>query len=151
MSIRKVSVAKSTDPTDTKWQYSCVRREWGVSVRFRSVRSVRCVQRGLQGKVGLVCKCVAWLQMRRKKRHKSPFFSTKKTGKIQPPDFQSLSVLHPIRIIQHPTEMICFKWWVTHLWLQWYDRSNSSGMYIGFKSVLNLVHVLNWGQQTFRH
>ena len=52
---------------------------------------------------------VVWFQMRRKKHHKPPFFSTKKIGKIQPPAFQYPSVLQPIRIIQHHWELIRFK------------------------------------------
>ena len=88
---------------------------------------------------------VVWLQMRYKKRHKSPFFSNKTIEKSQPPAFQYPFVLHPIRIIQHPWELIPFTCWVTRLPLRWYDRSNSSRIYIGLKS------VLNWGQQTFRH
>ena len=47
--------------------------------------------------------------------------------------------------------MIPFRWWGTRLSLWWYDRSNSSVMYIWFKSVPNWGHVLNWGHQTFRH
>ena len=52
---------------------------------------------------------VIWLQICRKKRHKYPFFCTKKIGKIQPPALQYPSVLHPIRIIQNPLELVHFK------------------------------------------
>ena len=79
------------------------------------------------------------------------FWVPKQLGKSQPPAFQSPSVLHPIIIIQHPWELICFKWWVTHLQIRWYDRSNSSGMYIRLNGVFNWGQVLNWGKQTFRH
>ena len=80
-----------------------------------------------------------------------PFFEYQNIGKSQPPAFQSPSVLHPIRIIQHPWELIHFKWWGTRLWLWWFDMSNSSGMYMVLKSVINWGPVLNWGHQTFRH
>ena len=91
------------------------------------------------------CKCVA-------KSVTNPlFWVPKKIGKIQPPDFQSPHVLHPLRIIQHPWELIPLNWWGTHINLRWYDMSNSLRMYIGLNSVINWGHVLNWGQKTFRH
>ena len=51
MSIRKLSVVRSTDLTATKWWYNCVRWEWSVSIR---VRSVGRVGHGSQGEGGLV-------------------------------------------------------------------------------------------------
>ena len=71
--------------------------------------------------------------------------STKNPEEIQPPDFQSPYILYQIRIIQHPWELIYFKWWGTHLCLWSFDRSNGSGMYIGLKGVINWGMVLNCG------
>ena len=139
---QKLSVFKSTDPTATKWWYSCVWRVWGVSVRVISVGSVGRVGRVLQVKGGLFANVS-------QKVSQISFFLPKQSGKSQPPDFQSPYVIHPIRIIQHPLELIPFKLWVTRLPMRLYDRSNSSGMYIGLKIVLNWVHVLKnclqWG------
>ena len=45
---------------------------------------------------------VVWLQMRRKSFTNTIFLVRKKSEKIQPPASQTPSVLHPIRIIQHP-------------------------------------------------
>ena len=45
---------------------------------------------------------VVWLKIRCKSITNPLFLVPKKKGKIQPPAFQSLSVLHPIIIIQHP-------------------------------------------------
>ena len=132
---RNVSVVISTATTTTKWWYSCVWQEWGVSVRVRSVGSVGHVWRGSQGKGGLVANAS-------QKASQIPFFEYQKN---QPPASQPPSVLHQIRIIQHSWELIHFKGWGKRLWLRWSDRSNSSGMYIGLKS------VLNWGHQDFRH
>ena len=113
MSVCKVSVVKSTDTTDTKLWYSYVSREWGVSVRSRSFDSVGRVRRGSQGKGGLVADTS-------QKASQIPFFSTKKPKKSQLPAFQSPSVLHQIIIIQHPWELIPFKWRGTLLRLRWY-------------------------------
>ena len=71
--------------------------------------------------------------------------STKRLKITQPPAFQSPSVLHPIIIIQNSWELIHSKQRGIWLWLWWFDRSNCSGIYIGFKS------ILDWGHQTFRH
>ena len=138
---RNVSVVKSTNPNATKWWYSFVCWEWGVSVSVRviSVGSVGRVQRGLQGKGNLVANTS-------QKASQIPFFEyQKKPEKSQPPAFQSPYVIHPIVIIQHPLELRRLKWQGTRLWQRWYDRSNSFVMYIGLKSVLNWGHIINWG------
>ena len=95
----------------------------------------------LSGVLELACKeVVVWLQMRRKKRHKYPF------------------LLFNIHLLYTQSEWskilenwYVFKWRVTSLWLWWFYGYNSSVMYIGFKSFLNWVPVLNLGHQTFRH
>ena len=75
----------------------------GVSVSDSEVSTV-------SGVLGVACKeRVVSLQIRLKKRHKAPFFSTKKSGKIQPPAYQYPYFLHPIRIIKHHRELIPFK------------------------------------------
>ena len=67
----------------------------GVSVSESEVSAVSVVSEVARNKM------LVWLKMCRKKRHKSPFISTKIIGKIQPPAFQYPYVLHPIIIIQN--------------------------------------------------
>ena len=76
----KVSVVRSTDPTITN-DDAAVSDGNGLSVSESEVSEV-------SGMLGVARKeRVFWLQMPRKKRHKYPFLVPKKSGKIQPPDF----------------------------------------------------------------
>ena len=71
MSIRKLSVVRSTDLTATKWWYNCVRWELCVSIR---VRSVGRVGHGSQGEGGLVANAS-------QKASQIPFFEYQKNWK----------------------------------------------------------------------